>query len=69
VPTSYSTATAIYLRDAGLAVTFYSDPNGTHALRSLRAIFAQAWSDMEQGAVHLPVGLSGNADLPSAVGE
>jgi len=69
VPTSYSTATAIFLREAGLAVTFYSEPDGTHALSSLRSIFARAWLDMERGVVRLPVGLSGSADLPSAAGE
>jgi S-formylglutathione hydrolase FrmB len=69
VPTSYSTATAIFLREAGLAVTFYSEPDGTHALSSLRSILSRAWTDMERGVVRLPVGLSGTADLPSEAGE
>ncbi|HEY6327037.1 MAG TPA: alpha/beta hydrolase-fold protein [Candidatus Cybelea sp.] len=68
VPTAYPTATAIFLRDAGLAVTFYSDPDGTHSLYSLRSILSSAWTDMERGVVRLPVGLSGAADLPSAAG-
>ncbi len=69
VPTSYPTGTAIFLRDSGLAVTFYSEPDGTHALASLRSSFSSAWTDMERGVVRLPVGLSGAADLPSATGE
>ncbi len=69
VPTAYATATAIFLRDGGLAVTFYSDPDGTHSLYSLRSILSSAWTDMERGFVRLPVGLSGAADLPSATGD
>ncbi len=69
VPTAYSTATAIFLRDSGLAVTFYSEPDGTHALSSLRSVLSRAWTDMERGVVRLPVGLSGAPDLPSAAGE
>jgi len=64
VPTLYPIVTAIFLRDSGLAVTFYSDPNGTHELYSLRAILSQAWDDMERGIVRLPTGLSGSANLP-----
>ncbi len=64
VPTRYPTATAIFLRDAGLAVTFYSQPDGTHELYSLRDTLSQAWDDMERGIVRLPMGLSGAANLP-----
>jgi dienelactone hydrolase len=67
VPTAWPTGTAIFLRDSGLAVTFYTDPNGTHELYSLRSIFTRAWTDMEGGVVRLPTNLPGTADLPSAV--
>jgi dienelactone hydrolase len=67
VPTAYPTATAIFLRDAGLAVTFYSQADGTHSLYSLRAAVSQAWEDMERGIVRLPEGLTGPANLPEAV--
>ncbi len=67
VPTAFPTATAIYLRDAGVPVSFYSAPDGTHALYTLRAILAQAWGDMERGAVRTPAGLTGAANLPEAV--
>jgi len=67
VPTAWPTATALFLRDDGLKVTFYTDPNGTHELYSLRSILSQAWADMEAGAVRLPLNLSGSSDLPSAV--
>jgi dienelactone hydrolase len=69
VPTAWPTATAIFLRDNGLPVTFYSEPNGTHELYSLRSILSQAWTDMEGDVVRSPVGLSGAANLPSAVGQ
>lgn len=67
VPTSYGTVTAIFLRDAGLAVTFYSQPEGTHSLYSLRPILSKAWNEMVRGIVRLPMGLTGGADLPDAV--
>jgi len=69
VPTLYPTSTAIYLRDAGLEVTFYSAPDGTHSMYSLRAILARAWSEMERGIVRLPTGLTGAGNLPEAVTE
>ena len=64
VPTSYPIATAIYLRDAGLPITFYSQLDGTHELYSLRQILSQAWHDMERGVVRSPVGLTGASNLP-----
>jgi S-formylglutathione hydrolase FrmB len=67
VPTAYPTATAISLRDAGLAVTFYSQPDGTHSLYSLLPILSQAWGEMERGVVRSPAGLTGAANLPEAV--
>lgn len=66
VPTSYATVTAIFLRDAGVAVTFYSQPDGTHSLYSLRPILSQAWSEMVRGVVRSPMGLTGGADLPDS---
>jgi poly(3-hydroxybutyrate) depolymerase len=67
VPTRYAEATASVLRDAGMAVTFYSQADGTHALHTLQPILAQAWSDMERGVVRLPLGLPEGATLPEAV--
>ena len=66
VPTLYPTATAIFLRDAGLPVTFYSQPDGTHSLYSLRSIISQAWTDMEGSIVRSPAGLTGAPNLPEA---
>jgi S-formylglutathione hydrolase FrmB len=68
VPTLYPTLTAIFLRDAGIPVTFYSQSDGTHLLYSLRSILSQAWSDMEAGVVRTPEGLAGGGQgLPEAV--
>jgi dienelactone hydrolase len=64
VPTQWPTATAIFLRNAGVPVTFYSQPDGTHALYSLQPILAQAWYDMEHGIVRSPAGLTGAPNLP-----
>jgi dienelactone hydrolase len=66
VPTLYPTATAIFLRDAGLPVTFYSQPDGTHSLYSLRSIISHAWTDMEASIVRSPAGLTGAPNLPEA---
>ncbi len=66
VPTLFPTLTAVYLRDAGLPVTFYSQSGGTHLLYSLRSILSQAWNDMENGVVRIPRELSGRGGLPEA---
>jgi dienelactone hydrolase len=66
VPTAFPTATAIFLRDAGFSVSFYSQPDGAHAMSSLRTILSRAWTDMERGVVRLPIGLSGSPNLPDA---
>lgn len=63
IPTQYPTATAVYLRNSGLPVTFYSDPDATHRLYTLRTILAQAWSDMQNGVVRTPVALSAGVPL------
>ena len=60
-------ATAIFLRDAGLKVTFYSQLDGTHSLYSLRPILSNAWDEMERGVVRSPEGLTGAPNLPEAV--
>ncbi len=67
VPTQYPTQTAVFLRNEGLAVTYYSQPDGTHYLISLRGILAQAWGDMTRGVVGLPINLAGDGALPEAV--
>lgn len=64
VPTLYPTLTAIFLRDWGIPVTFYSQADGTHLLSSLRSILSQAWNDMETGVVRSPEGLTGGGGLP-----
>jgi predicted esterase len=63
IPTQYPTATAVFLRNAGVPVTFYSDPNATHRLYTLRTILAQAWSDMENGVVRTPYELKASVPL------
>jgi predicted esterase len=69
VATNFAIDTAVFLRDSGLAVTFYSQPDGTHSIYSLRPILAQAWLDMERGVVRPPAGLTGNGSLPEAVSQ
>jgi poly(3-hydroxybutyrate) depolymerase len=66
VPTLWPTATAIFLRDAGRAVAFYSQADGTHSMTTLQPIVAQAWNDMVRGVVRSPSGLTGPPDLPEA---
>ncbi|HEY1881708.1 MAG TPA: hypothetical protein VGG51_01545 [Candidatus Cybelea sp.] len=69
VTTTFAIDTAVFLRDSGLAVTFYSQPDGTHSIYTLRPIFAQAWLDMERGVVRPPAGLTGSGSLPEAVSQ
>lgn len=66
IPTQYPTATAVFLRNAGIPVTFYSDPNATHRLYTLRTILAQAWDDMEAGVVRTPWTLTATSPLMAA---
>jgi acetyl esterase/lipase len=67
VPTRYAIATAAILRDAGLAVTLYSQPDGTHVLYSLRSVLSKAWNDMTRGVVRSPIGLMSGEGLAEAV--
>ncbi|HEY1428036.1 MAG TPA: hypothetical protein VGF18_00555, partial [Candidatus Tumulicola sp.] len=66
IPTKYPTATAVYLRDSGVPVTFYSQPNGTHRLITLLPTLQQAWDDMARGIVRLPIAITGHYTLPTA---
>jgi predicted esterase len=63
VPTQFSVATAIYLRNQRVPVTFYAQPDGTHRLISLLPILTQAWDDMAQGIVRTPT-IAGDFTLP-----
>jgi predicted esterase len=63
VPTQFSVATAIYLRNQRVPVTFYAQPDGTHRLISLLPILTQAWDDMAQGIVRTPR-IAGDFTLP-----
>lgn len=46
IPTKYSEQTAGYLAGIGLPVSFYQEPHGTHALRTLAPSLERAWDDM-----------------------
>lgn len=63
IPPKFGLQTAQYLAGYGVPTSFYQEPHGTHALRTLESILDRAWSDMLAGAVH-PVasvrGPSGN---------
>jgi dienelactone hydrolase len=67
VPTLWPTATAIFLRDTGRPVSFYSELNGTHDLFTLQPALSRAWGDMERGVVRAPSGLTGAPNLPDGV--
>ena len=57
VPTINSIDTATLLRNAGLDISFYSVPDGTHSLYTLRTAIGRAWSDMIRGTIRPPLGL------------
>jgi len=63
IPPKFGLQTAQYLASNGVPASFYQEPHGTHALRTLESILDRAWSDMLAGAAH-PVatvrGPSGN---------
>src|ERR1700693_2882770 len=49
IPPKYGEQTATFLRSSGLAVGFYQEPNGKHALRTLNRVVGLAWTDMLAG--------------------
>ena len=67
IPTQFPTSTAIYLNNAGVETSFYSQPNGTHRLVTLLPILTQAWNDMETGTVRAPSMAAGGLPLPNTM--
>jgi pimeloyl-ACP methyl ester carboxylesterase len=67
IPTQYSAQTAGVLAGLGLPVSFYRQPDGTHALRTLAPSLERAWSDMHASLTrpeNVPVARGGFA-LPN----
>ncbi|MEA2720902.1 MAG: hypothetical protein QOJ39_2766 [Candidatus Eremiobacteraeota bacterium] len=73
IPTRYSEQTAGYLAGIGLPVSFYREPHGTHALRTLTPSLERAWDDMHAGLTRpetVPIARNGcalPAGAPAAV--
>lgn len=67
IPTQYPTATAVFLRNAGFDVSFYSQQNGIHRLVTILPILELAWSDMHSEIVRQPPPALGNVVLPSSI--
>ena len=62
VPTKFGEQTAAYLASAGLPVSFYEEPKGTHFIRSLTPSLQRAWDDMHASLVrgeNVPVARAG----------
>jgi pimeloyl-ACP methyl ester carboxylesterase len=69
IPTKYGEQTAGFLAGMGLPVSFYEEPRGSHALRTLVPSLQRAWDDMHAGLVRpdsVPVSRSGFAVPRSA---
>jgi predicted esterase len=68
VPAGIARDAAAFLRSHGVNVSYYEQPGGTHALRTLSPALDSAWRDMLAGVTHassdLPGGLSPNP-IPS----
>jgi acetyl esterase/lipase len=67
IPTKYGEQTASFLAALGLPVSFYEEPAGTHALRTLTPSLERAWDDMHAGLTRpesVPVARAGFA-LPA----
>ncbi|MBV9700135.1 MAG: hypothetical protein JO078_08415 [Candidatus Eremiobacteraeota bacterium] len=54
IPTQFPATTAVYLAQAGVGVSFYSQPGGTHRLVTILPILNQAFHDMLSGIVRTP---------------
>jgi predicted esterase len=67
IPTQYPTATAAFLHNAGIDVSFYSETGGIHRLITILPILTQAWNDMLRGIVRAPPATIGNITLPSNI--
>jgi pimeloyl-ACP methyl ester carboxylesterase len=73
IPTKFGEQTAAYLASAGLPVSFYEEPHGTHFIRSLTPSLQRAWDDMHASLVrgeNVPVvraGFSLPGSAPAAV--
>lgn len=52
VPDVYPEHTATVLSQLGVPTSFYEQPDGSHALRTLVPALTAAWLDMHQGSVH-----------------
>jgi predicted esterase len=65
IPTLYPTLAAQYMNSQGMAVSFYSLPNGIHRLVSLVPILNQAWADMLHDVVRSPPAGLGSITLPT----
>jgi hypothetical protein len=63
VPAAYPEQTATVLAAMAVPTSFYEQPAGEHALRTLYPALAAAWLDMHAGIVH-----SGSVPAPKAVG-
>ncbi|HEX3466997.1 MAG TPA: hypothetical protein VHT05_02735 [Candidatus Elarobacter sp.] len=69
IPTKYGEQTAGFLAGIGLPVSFYEEPNGSHALRTLIPSLQRAWTDMLAGTEHpesVPANRGGTG-LPPAI--
>lgn len=69
IPTKYGEQTAGFLAGIGLPVSFYEEPNGSHALRTLIPSLQRAWTDMLSGTERpdsVPAGRNGGGALPSS---
>ena len=68
IPTQYPTATAAFLQNAGMDVSYYSQPGGIHRLVTLLPILELAWNDMLHGVVRAPPARAlGNIVLPAMI--
>jgi S-formylglutathione hydrolase FrmB len=63
VPAAYPEQTATVLAAMGVPTSFYEQPAGDHALRTLYPALTSAWLDMHAGVVH-----SGSVPKPTAMG-
>lgn len=68
IPPIYGMRSAAFMESLGIPTTFYQQPAGHHAVRTLMPALERAWADMHAGVVRantIPHGAAGTAFLPA----
>lgn len=68
IPPVYGMRSAAFMDSLGIPTTFYQEPGGHHAVRTLMPVLERAWADMHAGVVRtntIPHGTAAAGFLPA----